>query len=395
MNAGIELCFMTARCADGRYLQMCARQDHHFRTWVEVTGLGHRLAEPRYARAPMGIDDVNDVAALANELRTRMATRSRDEWMRVFFDADVGADPFLTPDEYLDHPQMLANGRVVTIDDPEVGPTRQVGPLVVFSDTPGSIGRPAPRLDEHRVEVLGDERWAGAASPGPAVSPGRAGGTSSGSPLAGVTVLETTMLATSGYAMAPYTVRFAGAPAWRLPDTGQHGIGALSRLYPCAAGWVFVEWVTERDWAAVAGALGHSEWTDDPRFVDPAGRAEHDAELQELVAAATSSQPAEAWESRARPLRAPLVAVATVGKDRWMEEHKLLIEASHPLFGEFWRPPVRVDFLDAVPRLDPASAAGEHTRTVLAELGRDRANVERLVAAGVVETWTPPVSRAD
>ena len=49
VRRGIELCFLTARCADGKYIQMCARQDAHFRAWLTALGLTALLDDPRFA----------------------------------------------------------------------------------------------------------------------------------------------------------------------------------------------------------------------------------------------------------------------------------------------------------------------------------------------------------
>ena len=185
-DRGLELCFMTVECADGRYIQMCARQDRHFRSWLQAVGLGAVLDDPRYLGAPLGIARVEDIARLDVELRAAMRTRTQAEWMRLFTEEiDVGADPFLTPEEFLAHPQLVDNDRVVVIDDPEVGPVRQLGPLVAMVDTPARIGAPAPTLGEHQATVT--ELWA---SPGAhhaerSVDPGPPD-----LPLAGVTVLE-------------------------------------------------------------------------------------------------------------------------------------------------------------------------------------------------------------
>ena len=551
MDAGIELCFMTARCADGRYLQMCARQDHHFRAWLDVLGLAGRLDEPRYAAAPIGIATVDDVAALDAEIRERMVARTASQWMDVFIARDIGCDPFLTPDEFLAHPQMTANGRVVTVDDPDVGPCLQVGPLVRFESTPSTIGRPAPRAGQERPAW--DRRPAAPPAPsmpehplsgvtvlevayflaGPLAGtllaemgarvikveppggdptrrlglqaaklmhgkesividlkapegmavllelveradvfvhsfrPGvaeRLGidaaaltrrnpqlvyvhGTSYGSAgpqarraafhstpnaLAGsgilqagegnppvddsypdpcsalgvasavllglharrrngrAQVVETTMLATTGHAMSPYLVRYPGAPAWSLPDRGQHGVAALQRLYPCATGWVFVGCTTDAEWWALAAVLDRRAWCDDPRFADEPARRRHDAELVDALAAVLGTRPAGEWAAAARAADAPLVAVTDVPKDAWMERQGLLIEASHPVYGDYWRPPVRVGFERLRSRLGPATAAGEHTRAILAELGHPPAAVERMLATGVAEAWTAP-----
>lgn len=155
LQRGIELCFLTAACADGRYIQMCARQDHHFRAWLEALGLTDVLADPRFAAAPLGIGSEADLDELEGLLRERMRSQTQEEWMRTFTEEfDIGADPFLTPEEFLAHPQMTANGRVIEVHDPELGATTQVGPLVAMSALPAQIQRPAPRLDEHRAEIL-------------------------------------------------------------------------------------------------------------------------------------------------------------------------------------------------------------------------------------------------
>lgn len=122
--------------------------------------------------------------------------------MRVFSeDYDVGADPFLTPAEFLRHPQMTLNNRVVEIEDPRVGRCRQVGALALFAGTPTAIGRPAPALGEHTAQILaeidasGGHRARGGAPDGAAPDGAVADGAVAGRadrrpPLDGVTVVE-------------------------------------------------------------------------------------------------------------------------------------------------------------------------------------------------------------
>ena len=190
IRAGVELCFLTVECADGKWIQMCARQDHHFRNWLTALGLAEALDEPPYRKAPLGIPTLEDIAAIEVRIREKMRLKTRAEWMRIFVEEyDIGGDPFLTPEEFLEHPQLVLNDRVVEIDDPTVGETRQIGPLVLFSDTPSQIGRPAPRLGEHTADVR-----ARAAQANGKVA--QSATTSNGSmpsrrhPLSGVTVLE-------------------------------------------------------------------------------------------------------------------------------------------------------------------------------------------------------------
>lgn len=182
-HAGVQLTFLTAECSDGRYIQMCARQDHHFRNWLRALGLEHLLSEPRFSAAPLGIASLDDIHELESMIRARMKEGTQQEWMALFTgEYDVGADPFLHPVEFLQHPQMVENGRVVRLEGDD---RPQPGPLAVFAATPSFIARPAPSLGEHQGASWRDSDPRPAVSdPGPAATDPRHG------PLAGVTILE-------------------------------------------------------------------------------------------------------------------------------------------------------------------------------------------------------------
>jgi crotonobetainyl-CoA:carnitine CoA-transferase CaiB-like acyl-CoA transferase len=190
IHRGIELCFLTAECADGAYIQMCARQDHHFRNWMRALGIEEIFGQARFAKAPMGIATIRDVDELEDLIRVRMRTRPGDEWMRRFIEQfDVGADPFFTSAQFLHHEQMTANGQTVVIDDPEWGHVVQLGSLAKCASTPAAIGTPAPRLGQHSGQVLAGLSRAAAQ---PAMSPPSSDDDSASTPypLAGVTILE-------------------------------------------------------------------------------------------------------------------------------------------------------------------------------------------------------------
>ena len=154
LHRGIVMCFLTAECGDGRFIQMCARQDHHFRNWMVTLGMEDIFDDPLYAKAPLGIPTVEDVEVLELRIRERMLTKTRAEWMDIFVANDVGADPFLEPAEFLEFPEMIANERVIELDDPVVGRVREVGPLANMSDTPARIDRSAPLLGADTDAVL-------------------------------------------------------------------------------------------------------------------------------------------------------------------------------------------------------------------------------------------------
>ena len=143
----------------------------------------------------------------------RMQERTADEWMDVFrANGNVAAEPYLTTAEALHHPDIVAGGDIVTIDDPTLGPVRTIGAIAELTMTPAAIGRPAPLPGEHTAAVLAsggaERRRTGAPCRLAARRALRDGAPRSGRPLDGITVVEfatiiaaplaTTMLADLG-----------------------------------------------------------------------------------------------------------------------------------------------------------------------------------------------------
>jgi crotonobetainyl-CoA:carnitine CoA-transferase CaiB-like acyl-CoA transferase len=94
--------------------------------------------------------------ALVEEMTPIFRTRSTDEWLTILEDAGIPAGPVLSITEMHGDPQTLARDMVVTLDHPVAGATKAIGLPVKFSDTPGSVRRPAPLLGEHTREILAE-----------------------------------------------------------------------------------------------------------------------------------------------------------------------------------------------------------------------------------------------
>lgn len=204
--------FMTAPTKDNRFLQMCARQRHHFRNWVNAMNLGKLLEDTSLPYIPDLFPSEKRLLAVIDQIKTKMRERTRDEWMHIFSRDDIGGDPFLTASEYLEHPQNTENNRSKTVYDLAVGNTRQIGPLALLSDTPTRIESSAPRLGAHTAELVAATPLAIAATT--SAPPRR--------PLEGVTVLE------CGYFYAtPFSSTLLaelGAKVWKVePNEGDPG----------------------------------------------------------------------------------------------------------------------------------------------------------------------------
>ena len=68
------------------------------------------------------------------------------------------AEAILPTRDTLKHPQIVFNEMAVPVEDPEVGPTTQVGIPCKLSLTPGKVKGPRPAPGEHNAEVFAEQR---------------------------------------------------------------------------------------------------------------------------------------------------------------------------------------------------------------------------------------------
>jgi crotonobetainyl-CoA:carnitine CoA-transferase CaiB-like acyl-CoA transferase len=170
--------YTVARTRDGVWLQFAQNGPALFNDFLAALGLAG-LGDYGEVMQPQDPENTRGVRARILE---RIGERTWEEWQEVFEnERNVSAELFWAPGEALDHPQFQAMGDVLEIDDPEVGRTRQLGPIVEWQSLPSRPSGPAPSLGS-----LGDAGFQmprlddGPASPA-APQPGV---------LAGVTVVE-------------------------------------------------------------------------------------------------------------------------------------------------------------------------------------------------------------
>jgi crotonobetainyl-CoA:carnitine CoA-transferase CaiB-like acyl-CoA transferase len=184
---------------DGRIVQTSTLLPHQGRALCEVAGIAHVLDEPRFSRIPM-FDNADDAQAWEDLLWEEFRKHDLAYWLpRLEASPDVAFEVAGTSEQGLEHPQIQHNGDVITIDDPAVGPVREVGPIGNFSATPMAPSRSAPALGDFR---------------GPFESPSLAapsGGGAPAHPFAGVTIVDFGNF----YAM-PYATAMAAALGARV-----------------------------------------------------------------------------------------------------------------------------------------------------------------------------------
>ncbi|MEU8681722.1 CaiB/BaiF CoA-transferase family protein [Streptomyces sp. NPDC048611] len=183
-----------------------------------------------------------------------------------------------------------------------------------------------------------------------------------------------------------YYTRFSGTQPPRLGT--QHATIAPYGAYPAADGQeVLFSIQNEREWAALCEQfLKRPDLVDDPRFATGPDRVAHRDALNALVAERFRQLDSREAEEL---LDAAGIANAGVNDVAQFLDHPVLRERDR------WRdvripggtvpallPPV--DLAGTGHRMDPVPAVGEHTASILAELGHGAADIERLRADHVV-----------
>jgi crotonobetainyl-CoA:carnitine CoA-transferase CaiB-like acyl-CoA transferase len=145
------------------------------------------------------------------------------------------------------------------------------------------------------------------------------------------------------------------------------------RPYATTDGHVCLLATTDRQWRNLFGAVGHPELADDPRFSSIAARTGNIDALYNWLAGLMKTRSTAEWRQRLDDADVPNGAVNDlmgVVRDPYLHEAGFFQPLDHPTEGRLTTMPFPVRFSETVPDQNlPPARLGEHTATVLAELG--------------------------
>jgi crotonobetainyl-CoA:carnitine CoA-transferase CaiB-like acyl-CoA transferase len=129
-------------------------QQDLFDAWIDTIGFSWIREDPRYRDAPR-FSKQEDRIALNLRIIERLKEKTSLEWREIYRrNPDCAGEIMQTTQEAIHHEQFIANGHLIELDDPRVGPMKQVGAFAKMSETPAVISRPAPLPGQHTEEVL-------------------------------------------------------------------------------------------------------------------------------------------------------------------------------------------------------------------------------------------------
>lgn len=147
--------------------------------------------------------------------------------------------------------------------------------------------------------------------------------------------------------------------------------------------------VPEKFWLALLNAANRMDITEDARFKTRADRRQNFEQLEKALAPTFATKNREEWlrllEENDVPA-SPLYNMKEVLEDPQVLHLGITEEVEHPKAGKakFLTGPVRFNGL-AVEKSGPSPLPGEHTETILAELGYSSADIEKLTKANATQ----------
>jgi crotonobetainyl-CoA:carnitine CoA-transferase CaiB-like acyl-CoA transferase len=138
------------RTKDG-YIGLMPYTADQWARFFKAAGRPEMAADPRVTDPALRSGKIAELYGLLAEI---IAERTTAEWVELLRAADLPLTPVFSPEDLLNDEHLQALGFFRREEHPSEGQTLTIGIPVRFSRTPGDVRRLAPRLNEHRDEIL-------------------------------------------------------------------------------------------------------------------------------------------------------------------------------------------------------------------------------------------------
>jgi crotonobetainyl-CoA:carnitine CoA-transferase CaiB-like acyl-CoA transferase len=138
------------RCGDGTYVVVSGTTDAQVARVLTLVGADDDGSRARFAASADRLRHADELDAL---VAGWIAERPRTTVLAAFDEARVPAVPVNTLPDLAAHPQVVARGSLVQVDDPRAGPVTLPGPIGRLRGTPAVLGT-APVTASELATVL-------------------------------------------------------------------------------------------------------------------------------------------------------------------------------------------------------------------------------------------------
>ncbi len=174
------------------------------------------------------------------------------------------------------------------------------------------------------------------------------------------------------------------------PVGSGHVITAPYQAFRTADGYINIGGANQNNWGRIAEVLGHPEWKTDPRFATNTDRMHNlpvlVAEMEKVLAAHDRAHWIAAFDAAGVPV-GPVHSIGEALTHPQTLAREMVVDIEHPTAGATRAIGFPVKFSQTPASTgEAAPELGQHTREILAEHGYADAEIDALLADGVVQT---------
>jgi crotonobetainyl-CoA:carnitine CoA-transferase CaiB-like acyl-CoA transferase len=177
------------------------------------------------------------------------------------------------------------------------------------------------------------------------------------------------------------------------PTGSAHLLTAPYQAFEASDGWINIGGANQTNWERICDVLGHPDWKTDARFATNRDRMAHLDELVDLMNAVVRTRTRAEWQAAFDAAGVPAGPVHTIGEALSHPQtlaRGMVVDLLHPQAGPTRAIGCPIHFSASPERTStPAPLLGQHTREVLQAFGVDAAEIDALLAAGVVSEPAP------
>ena len=175
-----------------------------------------------------------------------------------------------------------------------------------------------------------------------------------------------------------------------LPLGSAHPMSAPYQAFATLDGWITVGGSNQTNWIRLINALGASELSEDPRFLENSDRIKNVQELDAILSESFKKHTTEDWLTILEDAGVPAGPVASMTEMLGLPQtlaREMVVEVEHSRLGSVKTLgfPVKFSKNPAVISRG-APVLGEHTREILDELGYSEEEILELQGKGIIRT---------
>lgn len=140
-------------CGDGKWICLgMLESDRYWSDFCRALGIERLEKVPDFENGMKRKENSRELISILDEV---FASRSRDEWLRIFKEnGDFIYTVVNSIADLVNDPQALLNDYIIEYKHHNNNTIKSMGFPYTLSETPARIQRPSPELNEHREEIL-------------------------------------------------------------------------------------------------------------------------------------------------------------------------------------------------------------------------------------------------